>query len=194
MAKRKPKKKNGDIESAEEKAKVLEMQLESLRHRLVLQTNKSSGAAAVVKDLRQRYGTLAQDFEEEKQLTFKISAEMTRHYKAMRKKMQEKITELQEEISAAGEALEHEKKRYEKELEKKDTIIQQKDQVIEDYKRKMKDVTAEFGLMLKETLEGMNEKIEITSRGIEKNRSTYIDTDIQTGSAMHSKTFKLTSI
>eukprot|EP00954_Amorphochlora_amoebiformis_P015941 1251291-Amorphochlora_amoeboformis.AAC.1 len=34
MAKRKPKKKNGDIESAEEKAKVLEMQLESLRHRL----------------------------------------------------------------------------------------------------------------------------------------------------------------
>mmetsp|Transcript_3247 Transcript_3247/g.4340 ORF Transcript_3247/g.4340 Transcript_3247/m.4340 type:complete len:195 (+) Transcript_3247:163-747(+) len=180
MAKKAKKgKKKGDEggDSAEEKSKLLEMQLESLKHRLIMQTNKSSGAEAFVKDLRKKFGDLAKDFDEQEINMFSISAEMTRHYKSMRKKMQETIMGLQEKIGETNDQLEAEKKRCQEELDKKDAVIKQKDEEIEEMKRRMKDMSLEFKLMLQETLAGMNEKIEITSKGIEKTRNAMLDQD-----------------
>ncbi len=53
--------------------------------------------------------------------------------------------------------------RQEKLLKEKTAIIQMKDQEISDLKARMDDMAEEFGEMLRETLEKMRERIEISS-------------------------------
>ena len=67
--------------STEEQSLYLQRVAESLKHKLVMQTNKASGAEAVVRELRQRLFDLLGDYKDEKQKTLEIASDMTRQYK-----------------------------------------------------------------------------------------------------------------
>ena len=53
--------------------------------------------------------------------------------------------------------------KYEKTIKDKNSIIQMKDEEIAALKTKMDDMAEEFGEMLRDTLDKMRERIEITS-------------------------------
>jgi len=53
--------------------------------------------------------------------------------------------------------------KYERTIKDKNSIIQMKDDEIAGLKTKMDDMAEEFGDMLRETLDKMRERIEITS-------------------------------
>jgi uncharacterized coiled-coil protein SlyX len=57
--------------------------------------------------------------------------------------------------------------RQERVLKDKNAIIAMKDEEITDLKAKMDDMAEEFGEMLRETLEKMRERIEVSSGGFD---------------------------
>mmetsp|Transcript_20798 Transcript_20798/g.37042 ORF Transcript_20798/g.37042 Transcript_20798/m.37042 type:complete len:188 (-) Transcript_20798:189-752(-) len=172
MAKKKggKKKKGGDVDPLKFQSKLLEIELESMRHQLVMQTNKANGAEVCVRMLRKKYDAAQKAIEDAKGKTFEISAEMTRHYKSMRMKMQEKIDELQKKIVSTGDELVVEKTRLEETIERKEAIIAEKDKEIETLNNKMQQMQEEFKEMLAKISDGLQKKIQIDSTGVEKNR------------------------
>lgn len=70
--------------------------------------------------------------------------------------MEETVQDLNDKFSEAD-------LRNERTLKEKQAIIQVKDEEIADLKSKMDDMAEEFGEMLRETLDKMRERIEITS-------------------------------
>ena len=80
---------DGDDEPLSEGDQVtfLTRQLEAYKHKLMMQTNKASGAEAVVRELRTRLLDLTSIYEKEKQHTFDIVSDMTREYKSMKEEV-----------------------------------------------------------------------------------------------------------
>mmetsp|Transcript_9605 Transcript_9605/g.13989 ORF Transcript_9605/g.13989 Transcript_9605/m.13989 type:complete len:197 (-) Transcript_9605:152-742(-) len=137
--------------------------VESLKHKLVMQTNKASGAEAVVRELRSRLFDLHKDYEEEKKRTFEIAADMTREYKAMKQEMNQQIILNEEKITQLKDKLDAARLAHEQMVRQKDKEIALKDAAIQEMKNKMDEMAREFGEMLKQTLDKMSEKIVITN-------------------------------
>jgi predicted RNase H-like nuclease (RuvC/YqgF family) len=88
---------------------------------------------------------------------------MTRQYKGMQEELLNRINKLEDTVQHLTDQLSESDNRQEKILKEKNAIIQMKDQEIFDLKARMDDMAEEFGEMLRETLEKMRERIEISS-------------------------------
>lgn len=164
--KKKGKKDNPDEDeplTLEEQKEYLSRKVESLNFKLVMQTNKASGAESVVRELRQRLLDLHKDYGDEKKKTLEIASDMTRQYKDMNAEMLERICNLEAQITDYKDQLD--KARLEKEeiIRQKDREIAQREASIQEQKQKMDEMAKEFGQMLKQTLDKMSEKIVITN-------------------------------
>jgi uncharacterized protein YhaN len=100
-------------------------------------------------------------------MTFEITQDMTRQYKAMQEELLARINKLEETIQDLNDRLAEADIRQERVLKDKNSIISMKDNEISDLKAKMDDMAEEFGEMLRETLEKMRERIEISSNNYE---------------------------
>jgi len=149
--------------SVEEKNMYLQRVAESLKHKLVMQTNKASGAEAVVRELRQRLFDLLGDYDGEKQKTFDIASDMTRQYKDMSTEMIDRISSLERQITDMKDKLDKAQLEKEEIIRQKDREIKQREDSIQEQKQKMDEMAKEFGQMLKQTLDKMSEKIVITN-------------------------------
>lgn len=152
-----------DSLSLDEENLYLLKQMESLKHRLMVQTNRSSAEEAVVRELRARLVDLNKDYDSEKQRTFEIAADMTRQYKAMREFYIKKETELQNAIIDFKDQLELAKLASEELERKKKQELALKDAEITEQRNKMDEMAQEFGQMLKNTLEKMSDNIVIST-------------------------------
>ena len=106
---------------------------------------------------------IAKDFDEEKNQTFEITQDMTRQYKSMQEELLNRINKLEETVQELNDQLSDSDIRVERILKDKNSIIQMKDAEIAELKSKMDDMADEFSEMLRETLERMRERIEVTS-------------------------------
>jgi len=149
--------------SVEEQHQYLQRVAESLKHKLVMQTNKASGAEAVVRELRQRLFDLLGDYNDEKQKTLDIASDMTRQYKDMSAEMIDRISSLEQQITDMKDKLDKAQLEKEEIIRQKDREIKQREDSIQEQKQKMDEMAKEFGQMLKQTLDKMSEKIVITN-------------------------------
>lgn len=162
------KKKDGNLEnggelSAEDKAKMYMLACQSLQIQLAERTEESSKSLASKRELQSRVEQISRDYDEEKKLTFDVTQDMTRQYKGMQEELLARINKLEETVQKLTDQLSEADYRQERILKEKTAVIQLKDQEIGDLKAKMDDMAEEFGEMLRETLEKMRERIEISS-------------------------------
>lgn len=148
---------------ADAKLKFFMLQCQSLQVQLSERTEESSKAMAGKRELQARVEQLAKDFEEERNTTFEITQDMTRQYKGMQEELLSRINRLEETLQQLNDQLAEADLRQERMLKDKNSIIQMKEDEIAELKSKMDDMAEEFGEMLRETLEKMRERIEVSS-------------------------------
>ena len=115
------------------------------------------------REYQSRFEQIEKDVEEERKGTFDIIQDMTRQYKGMQEELLSRINRLEETVTELNDQLATSDTRHERVLKDKNSIIAMKDSEIGELKAKMDDMAEEFGEMLRETLEKMRERIEITS-------------------------------
>ncbi|KAG6971992.1 hypothetical protein JG688_00004180 [Phytophthora aleatoria] len=158
---------NGGVLSAEEQAKLfqsanrsLQMQLAE-RHEITVKTLESK------RELQERVADLQKDFERERKETFGITQNMTRQYKSMQEELLNRVNTLENTNTELRDQLELARVNFEEMKHEKDRIIAAKNLEIQELKAKMEEMAQEFGDMLKETLDKMRERIEITNTSFE---------------------------
>jgi len=149
--------------SADQQAMLYKYTCQSLQVQLAERAEESSKAIATKRELQGRVEQIAKDYEEEQKQTFEITQDMTRQYKGMQEELLSRINKLEETVQQLHDQLSESDTRQERILKDKNVIIQMKDDEIGELKTKMDDMAEEFGEMLRETLEKMRERIEITS-------------------------------
>mmetsp|Transcript_18570 Transcript_18570/g.19331 ORF Transcript_18570/g.19331 Transcript_18570/m.19331 type:complete len:193 (-) Transcript_18570:164-742(-) len=154
---------NGGEMDPEMKAKMYMLTCQSLQVQLAERTEEASRALASKRELQTRVQQIQRDFEAEQEQTFEMRQDMTRQYKGMQEELLSRINKLEETIQDLNDQLAEGNIRHEKIIKEKNAIIQLKDDEIAELKAKMDEMSDEFGEMLRETLEKMRERIEISS-------------------------------
>jgi hypothetical protein len=146
-----------------EKLRLLFAENQSLKRQLADRRNDAMSAISSKKELEARVADLKRDFDREEKATFSITADMTRQYKDMQEDLIKRINEAENTITELRDQLELQGLAYEDLKKEKDRALAVKEAEIVDMKQKMDDMSAEFGDMLKATLEKMSERINITN-------------------------------
>ena len=128
---------------------------------------EASKAMAVKRELQERMDRVAEEYEIAKRKTFEIKQDMTRQYTSMQEELLSKIVQLEKANGDLRDLLSEADIKKERIIKEKNAIIQMKDDEIAELKQKIDSMADEFGNMLRETLEKMNEKIEISSGNFE---------------------------
>ena len=110
---------------------------------------------------------VAEEYENAKRRTLEIKQDMTRQYTSMQEELLSKIVQLEKANGDLRDLLSEADIKKERIIKEKNAIIQMKDDEIAELKQKIDSMADEFGNMLRETLEKMNEKIEISSGNFE---------------------------
>jgi len=158
---------------------TLDGRIEALERELVQRQDVVNRALQAHNDMRQRQAELLKDFDDEKQTTFAITADMTRQYKSMQEELMRRINTLETTIMEQKDQLELARQANEELHKQKDQELALKDAQIADLKQKMEDMSHEFGEMLKETLDKMSEKIEATSNEWEQDAGGNVDKKLE---------------
>ncbi|TYZ65274.1 hypothetical protein PybrP1_007019 [[Pythium] brassicae (nom. inval.)] len=163
---------NGGVLTPEEQAKLflsanrsLQMQLAE-RHELAVKAIESK------RELQERVSDLQRDFERERVETFGITQDMTRQYKSMQEELLNRVNSLENANTELRDQLELGRVNFEEMKREKDRVIASKNVEIHELKAKMEEMAQEFGDMLKETLDKMRERIEITNTSFEGDGGT----------------------
>jgi len=166
----KGKDKGGEASAEMTEKELLEqakLRIESLEQQLVWREEKVQNSLQAQRELQERVTAYHQDFEREKEDIFDISADMTRQYKGMQEELIAQINKLEQTIAERDDQVEKLQVALEEVRRQMTVELALKDNEIEGQKQKMEDMAMEFGEMLKETLDKMSEKIEITNQGWE---------------------------
>jgi chromosome segregation ATPase len=149
--------------SLQDQNTFLQREVEALKLQLIRESNKSTQAELVVKELRTKLHDLQQAHAAEKQRSLDISLDSNRQYKSMREELIRKITQLQDEITVLLDKIERQRLEAEDQQRRNAAALQLKQTEIDEQKQRMDEMAQEFGAMLKQTLDKMSEKIEITN-------------------------------
>lgn len=158
---------NGGVLTSEEQAKLIQSANRSLqmrlaeRHEITLKTLESK------RELQERVTHMQKDFEQERKDAFGITQDMTRQYKSMQEELLNRVNILENTNTELRDQLELARVNFEEMKHDKDRMIAAKNLEIQDLQAKMDDMAQEFGEMLKETLDKMRERIEITNTSFE---------------------------
>jgi hypothetical protein len=168
MSKKKGKKKGGkkgkggddEINDAD-MVNMLNAQVEALKIRLVHEQGRADGAKAAENELRVKMVDLDKAFKQEEITRKQIVSDMTHQYKAMQDELMKENNDLKKISREQEDTI----KRKETELVElardREMDVLRKDEEIRDLKRKIEDMSAEFARMLRETLDKMQERIEL---------------------------------
>jgi len=144
-----------------------QLRIESLEQQLVWREDKLQTSLSHQKELQLRLNHEHADLERVKEEVFDVSSDMTRQYKGMQEELIAKVNTLEQTIAEQKDELERSQLQLEEVRRQMAQELALKDAEIKEQKDKMEDMAVEFGEMLKETLDKMSEKIEITNQGWE---------------------------
>lgn len=122
---------------------------------------------AVKRELQERMERIAVEYENAKKRTLEIKQDMTRQYTSMQEELLSKIIQLEKANGDLRDLLSEADVKKERIIKEKNAIIQMKDDEIAELKQRIDSMADEFGDMLRETLDKMKEKIEISSGNFE---------------------------
>ena len=122
---------------------------------------------AVKQELQERMERIAVEYENAKKRTLEIKQDMTRQYTSMQEELLSKIIQLEKANGDLRDLLSEADVKKERIIKEKNAIIQMKDDEIAELKQRIDSMADEFGDMLRETLDKMKEKIEISSGNFE---------------------------
>ena len=106
---------------------------------------------------------MKQELKDEKETHMATKKDMTSTYERMQENLRDRILSLSNAVQDLNDKLEGAEIGLERMEREKDREIAQKDEIISTMKGKMEDMALEFGSMLKETLEKMRERIELSN-------------------------------
>jgi len=147
----------------ERKVQMLEAEKIALTRELAHYKQQARKAVSDKRDLEEKIGNVQEELTTAEDVKLQIVKDMTRQYKSMQENLlnqvneaHETIVKLKHELAAAGQSMNASQRDFQH-------IIEQKDNTIRDQNRKMEDMANEFSEMLKETLEKMRQRIEVSS-------------------------------
>lgn len=181
---------NGGVLTPEEQAKLFLSANRSLQMQLAERQEVAVKAMESKRELQSRVADLQRDFDRERIETFGITQDMTRQYKSMQEELLNRInllenqnTELRDQLgtlkfsvsnSVADTKILNDARKtelarvgFDEMKREKDRALVGKSAEIQELKAKMEEMAQEFGDMLKETLDKMRERIEITNTSFE---------------------------
>jgi len=147
----------------------LKKKITILQHRIMYKQEQTANSKKSEADLRQRIRELDADFEKEAQRCREHTGEMSRQYREMQENFNERIEILQKAVAEAKREIEAVTKEIERVRVEKDEKIRQMDNEIRDRSLKMEEMAFAFADMLKETLDKMSQRIEVTHNSWDRN-------------------------
>ena len=153
-------------------AKMLFAENFSLKRQLAERREDALLAISQRKQLQAQIEDLKRDFEREEKSTYAITADMTRQYKDMQGELIKRINGEENTITELKDQLELQRVAYEELKREKDRAVAAKETEIVELKTRIDELCAEFGDMLKGTLEKMSERINITNSNFQTDLST----------------------
>jgi len=154
--------------SLDEQVSQLNMKCTSLQLQLRERTEATTEAMAASRKYEAQFNEMNSKLEDEQKGTMEITKAMTRQYEAMQEQLVDRITDLENTVQNLRDKLEEAELHLEQTVRDKDRVIRSKDEEIGTMKAKMEDMAQEFGGMLKETLDKMRERIQLSNtQGIE---------------------------
>merc|ERR1719198_274428 len=157
--------------TVEDEKKKWEAMCQALQMQLADRTEDVSRSLSQKRNLEDQVEKIKKDFEEEQKSAFEITRDMTRQYKGMQEQLVDRITQLSVTVQELQDKLEEAEQKLEETVREKDRVIAAKDDDITLLKSKMEDMAQEFGGMLKETLDKMRERIELSSTNFDMEAS-----------------------
>lgn len=137
----------------------------SLQMQLAERTEDASRAMASKRQLEGKVDEINKSLDDKEEATQYITQAMTRQYEAMQEQLVDKITQLEMTVQDLQDKLEESELELERKMREKEAVISSKNEEIANMKNKMEDMAQEFGGMLKETLDKMRERIELSNSG-----------------------------
>ncbi|EQC34984.1 hypothetical protein SDRG_07780 [Saprolegnia diclina VS20] len=163
---------NGGVLTPEDQVKVLGCMNRSLQQQLADRQELAVKALEAKRELQTRVADLQRDFETGRSQTFGITQDMTRQYKSMQEELLNRINALENTNMELRDQLELARVHLEEVKREKDGALAGKNNEIQELKAKMEEMAAEFGDMLKETLDKMRERIEISNTSYDNESNT----------------------
>jgi len=102
-------------------------------------------------------------FQKEEDAKLDITKDMTRQYKSMQQNLMGQINKAHESIHKLREELDLSKNNMDSKQRAHQKMIAERDVKIREQKRKMEDMATEFSEMLRQTLDKMKQRIEISN-------------------------------
>ncbi|CAL1133914.1 unnamed protein product [Cladocopium goreaui] len=155
--------------AGEDNYMFLSMQVETLERELQVKSAQAEEAQRSELELRARVEQMEEDFKQEQNTTYAVTADMARQYKALQEELIYKINSLEIQHTEQREELDITNHELKELTLVKDADIENKDQQIKQLNERMNDMSAEFANMLAETLDLMklhiNEKLSDAALG-----------------------------
>jgi chromosome segregation ATPase len=142
---------------------LLTAQSEILKKQIVLQKEKADNAKSSENDGRNKMVELDKNFKDEEDTRYTIIKEMTGQYKSMQDELQKENNDLKRKVKDQQDVIKQKEDDIVDLVRDKDQDLVRKDDEIKDLKRKIEDMSSEFAKMLKETLEKMQQRIELAN-------------------------------
>ncbi|CAD7959794.1 unnamed protein product [Amoebophrya sp. A25] len=142
--------------------KMLQKRVEVLQYRLMVKDDSISQCMRDEEAYKKAIEELDTGFNQESDKALQNSGEMQNQYREMQNSFNERIEELQVQVAQSKAEIEAVREEIEKTAVDKDEIIAAKDEEIRSLTLKMETMAFEFADMLKETLDKMSQRIEIT--------------------------------
>jgi len=142
--------------------KMLAKRLEVLQYRLMVKDDAISGYVNDETAYKQKIEELDEGFKGESERSLENTLEMSRQFREMQSSFNTRIEDLQTQVSTSKSEIESVRAEIAKTAAEKDELIAQKDEEIRSLTLKMETMAFEFADMLKETLEKMSQRIEIS--------------------------------
>ena len=166
-AKGKGKKKGGGEDGAEispeQKVQLMEAEKLALTRELGHYKMEARKALQDKREVEEKLVQVKDELSTAEDVKLQIVKDMTRQYKSMQENLlnqineaHETIAKLKSELVTSGQSMNESQRDFQH-------IVEQKDATIRDQNRKMEDMANEFSEMLKETLEKMRQRIEVSS-------------------------------
>lgn len=149
----------------------MEKKIQVLQHRLMMKNEQIASSKKGEEDLRTRIVELDQGFKDEFEKATENTGEMSRQYREMQESFNERIEALQLHVAEAKREIEGVTHQIETVRIEKDEIIRQKNEEIKSLTHKMETMAFEFADMLKETLDKMSQRIEVTHSSWDRDSS-----------------------
>lgn len=150
--------------SIEEQVNARTVEWKSLQQILITETENADRERAAENELRSKTILLSKDLEESRKISWDVTCDMTRQFRAMELEKEEKIAELKQKIDENLKKIAQRDNQLNEILKEKDAILRDKDEENRDLKKKIDEMSKRFAGMLKETLDQMKEKIELVNK------------------------------